>query len=159
MTKNRSTAQSWKKSAAKSQDLEVPSGNVCLVKRPDTLKMLLQGGTIPNALMPIIKEHLATGEGTEQAPKDEIIARTLADAGALEGMVEMIDKVVVACVVEPKVLRVPEDEDDRDEDNLYVDEIDFADKVYIFSWAMGGADDLASFREEPREGVGAVPQG
>jgi hypothetical protein len=69
-------------------------------------------------------------------------------------MFEMADAATVYCVVEPIILPVPVPDPDsgetpeRDEDALYVDEIDVDDKLYIMSHALSGVRDLEQFRAE-----------
>jgi hypothetical protein len=42
----------------------------------------------------------------------------------------------------------PENAEDREEGAIYTDMIDETDKIFIFSFAMGGTEDLATFREK-----------
>ena len=78
-------------------------------------------------------------------------------------MFQIIDKVVVAALVKPKVLERPKNSKDRVEGKLYVDGIPQSDRTEIFNSA---AEDMSSFLglgsgQEPNVGVvetGAVVQ-
>jgi hypothetical protein len=142
------TATAWK--SGKTYELEVPSGNVCLVKKPDGLKAFLASGTIPNSLMPLVQEALDNDAKDGQIDMKAI----LTDPEKINDLIAMVDSITVNVVVEPKVHPVPVRSDsgpipldERDEELLYVDEVDLEDKMFILNWAMGGVNDLAQFRE------------
>lgn len=132
------TAQQWKK-ASQGVPLEVPSGNTALVRNPG-MQIFMQRGLIPNSLMPIVRQAMS-GKPLDLKAEDMTEQH-------LEDMLALFDAVTVYCVVEPKVLAVPADGEERAEDVLYVDEVDFDDKQFIFQWAVGGTKDLEKFREE-----------
>jgi len=69
----------------------------------------------------------------------------------------LVDKIVCSVLVEPVVLPVPEDEEDRTDDQLYVDEVSVDDKLHIFGFAVGGADELQPFPEQQGAGVEHPP--
>lgn len=158
-----STAAAWKQSS-QGVDLEVPSGNVCKA-RPVGMQVFLERGMIPNSLMPIVRQAL---KGEEPEIKmDDINEEQITE------MMALFDAVTVYCVVEPKVHRVPRytDKDaeegrcqqdqvgtsvpieERDGGKLFVDEVDFEDKQFIFQWVVGGTRDLERFREEQGAGM------
>jgi hypothetical protein len=63
----------------------------------------------------------------------------------------------VFCVIEPTVNPLPENEADRKQELLYVDEVDLDDKFYIMAFALGGTRDLEGFREATGSGVANLP--
>lgn len=151
------SASEWKKKAA-GHELEVPSGNVALVKRVG-LQAFVKQGVIPNSLMPMINKAIKTGEFDVKEELGEV------DAEKINDILRLYDVVVVECVVQPRVLPAPvftaetaESEDyigevipfsmREDTDDLYVDEVDFNDKVFIFQWVVGGTSDVEAFRAE-----------
>jgi len=142
------------KTQAKGHPLEVRSGNVALVRRPG-IQVFIKSGMVPNSLMPIIQKALAAGEKAKDLDFSEIAE----DAKKLEDVLDLVDKVTCYCVIEPKVLPVPENVEDRDEEALYVDEVNFDDKVFIYQYAVGGTADLESFRAEQARLMGSVPDG
>lgn len=177
-TKTVATAKTWKKQTG--TDLELPSGNVCRVKRPG-MEKLLGLGILPDSLTPLAMEAVQRAEtGRPQdhkKPGDEeidpkLMQKFLEEEGAVEAIFSSFDRVTALCVVEPKVLwhlrdtgekndkgkpvyeEIPEDE--RDEDILYTDEVDLDDKTFIFQFVVGGTSDLEEFRKEQPDDVATV---
>lgn len=151
-----STTADWKQSA-QGVDLEVPSGNICKA-RPAGMQVFMERGVIPNSLMQFVRQALKGEEPEIKA--DEITEDQLRD------MMELFDAVTVYCVIEPKVSKVPRDDDgnpiplsERDQDKLFVDEVDFEDKQFIFQWVVGGTRDLERFREEQSASLERVRPG
>jgi hypothetical protein len=158
------SAKDWK-AKTKGTELEVPSGNVCLVRMVG-MDVFLKKGMVPNSLLPIISK--AVGEGRPMQQGDiEITEQTLHD------MLDMFDAVVCEVVIAPEVSPAPvypedwEDEDlrghvipigspDRDDDHLYVDEVDMEDKQFIFQFVVGGTRDLEQFRKQSGTALAGV---
>jgi hypothetical protein len=157
-TKQVTPASTWRKAAKEGPaPLELPSGNVALVRIPGPQAFLTEG-IIPNALLPIIQEVIDEAQkGKQMTPKqEESIADMMRDPEKLRQVFEMADAVTLYCVVEPEVLPTPEDESEKDPELLYVDEVDLDDKLFIFHVAMGGSKDLETFRPESLSDVGGV---
>lgn len=169
-TSGQSAARQWKR--AKGEEVEVPSGNVALLKRPG-MEAFLAEGLIPDALMPIVQESIRTGQGLPP----EKMAEMSEDLTVVGSMLDAMDRVVVRVVIEPKVLwhkRIVVDgegapvlkdgkeqtevipESERDDDLLYTDDVDMEDKTFIFNYAVGGTRDLERFREEASASLVAV---
>lgn len=150
----------WKKKSGPTP-LDLPSGNTCLVQ-PVGMDAFLKQGFIPNSLLGIVQKALAAGEAQklDEINTDEMMAQALQDPEKLQGIFDVADSVTVYCVVEPRVYPVPTDTTvPREEDKLYVDEIDMDDKLFIFNFAVGGSRDLEAFRQGTTVGVGSVPVG
>lgn len=155
-------AKQWKgKSQRKAQDLTLPSGNEAVIRRVP-MESLLSSGVIPNSLIEIITSQLSKNGGDKpmtEAEKEKLMASQLEsikeDPTRLADLVKMTDNVCLAIVIEPAVHPVPEDEKERDEDLLYVDEVTMEDKMFMFSVAVGGNEDLEQFRESVRSDVDA----
>ena len=176
----RSTAREWK-SRAVGQDLRLPSGVVVLVKRLGP-QAFLSEGFVPDSLAPIIQEAIREGKGLPPEKQKELGS----DPRQIADMMSMMDRVLVKSVVEPAVHFLPpcvsqktgqvcgEDplasihqdakasgwhvyvEGDKDDDLVYVDEVDFEDKSFIFQYVMGGTSDLERFRKEQASDVESV---
>lgn len=172
--KDQSRARTWKRN--KGEDLELPSGNTALVKRPGPAALMTQG-LLPDELTPIVQEAIRSGKGMKPEKQADLVSDPEKVAAMLEGM----DKMMCVVVVEPKVRfhkyqdsdvlnpevldgKVTEDmvgkeipEDERDEDEfIYTDEVDFEDKMFIFNFAVGGTRDHTRFREELTAGMGDI---
>lgn len=152
------TAKAWKQ-RSEATDLKVPSGNVCLARMAD-MRSLMQSGQIPNPLMPIVSQALKSG-------KEPDLKKMATDPKKIQSVLELIDNVVISVVVEPKVLPLPREENpqdekydkdfERDEDDLYVDQVAFDDKIFVFQWAIGGTRDLERFRAEFAQSLDNLP--
>lgn len=158
------SAKAWKKANAE-MELELPSGNVCLVKRPG-LPQLLSAKVLPDILTPIAEKAMTAGRGGV-VPTDASINKEIEDIssqpGGMEEIMNSFGRVTAYVVVEPKVLyyqRQKEDdtweeipEDERDEDVLYTDYVDIQDQAFIFNFVVGGTTDLVEFRKQFGESV------
>ena len=161
----------WKRK--RGEDLELPSGNVALVKRPG-MEAFLREGMIPDSLMPIVNEAITKGKGLPP----EKLAEMSKDMGTVLEMMDSMDRVVCNVVIEPAVryhkvlmpdlmpggrladsgLNVGDEipEGAREDEYVYTDDIDFEDKAFIFNSAVGGTRDLERFRTEAKASVDAV---
>lgn len=169
-------------------DLELPSGELCQVKRPgvqglikagvlhslDTLTSIVQTETIPNA------------EG-KPLPKASSVEAVMADPEKFGMMISQVDKIVSYVVVQPSI-RVPKvTQDDIDaprssfeitdldreltdaerdalieshpSDLIFTDWIDEIDKMFIMQFAVGGSASLAKFREDTQASLGSLHSG
>jgi len=156
-------ASTWKKKTVGGTLLSVPSGNTALVRAPG-MQVFLQQGVIPNGLMSIVKESMDKGK----APVEKTLSSMMDDPEKLQEIVQLADAVVVYCCIDPAVYAPPKDEEGtpvpftdprREGDKLYVDEVDFNDKMFIFNFAVGGSSNLEKFREELELDVPDVSQG
>lgn len=167
--------KTWKKGGG-SFDLDLPSGERCRVKRPG-IQGLIKAGILQSidSLTAIVQtETIPKAEGKPAVDVKDI----LADEQKFSKMLEMVDKIVCEVVLEPKVLptlvqafdqdgetlvgddgealmREIED-DERDEDSIYVDYIDTEDKMFIMNFVVGGSKDLAQFRQKSKDAMGSL---
>lgn len=153
------TASQWK-NQVKAHPVQVPSGNTCLMRKVG-LQVFVSQGMIPNSLMPIVQAAITKGQPPSQKDLEKLPSETL-----MNDMIDLIDKVTLFCVMEPRVHSVPIDDNRqiipigdprRHSDVLYVDEVDLEDKMFIFNVAVGGTTDLERFRQESSAHVEAVP--
>lgn len=151
-------------------DLEVPSGQLCQVRRPG-IPGLVKAGVLDSldALTGIVQtdhiERVKSGKG--EIDKVDVAALA-ADKEKLLEALELSDKVVEYVVLQPSVLRpvvrdeagepvkpeVPLPEKDRVPGQVYTDMVDLMDKMFIFQFVVGGVRDLETFRKEFGEVVG-----
>lgn len=141
--------QDFKKKAGTNQLIELPSGLFIKVRRV-TLQALLTRGKVPNSLLDIVRKAVDEGE----TPEENSFGKDL-DIDQLTEMMDLVDVVTCDSAREPRIYAIPEDEE-REEDVLYVDELDTEDKMYIFRWAVQGVSDLESFRKQSDSGLGGV---
>jgi len=158
------SAAAWKKGKVEGLLVRVPSGNTAKIRTPG-MEVFLQNGVIPNALIPIVQKAMKSGK----EPTDEELAEMLnADDGkGLDNIIDLAESVLVNCCIDPVVEippvddageRIPIGDPRRDENVLYADEVDFADKMFIFSVATGGTSNLERFREQSGLDVAMVSE-
>lgn len=176
------SAKQWKGRRPKvGTDLELPSGNVALVKPLDPTDFLTSG-MIPDPLSAIIHKAINSTKGLPPSALEKI-SNSREDLAAT---LEMFDRVLTHVVIKPVVEMPPAcdvavngepceeyanaevhkdthksgrhryHEGPRDEETLYADEVDFQDKMFIFQWVLGGTRDLEQFRKEQAASVDAV---
>jgi hypothetical protein len=102
------SSKNWKKRTG-GHELTLPSGNVCLVKRPGMQKLMAMG-IMPDSLTPIAMKHIAAAESGGRPIKDddkrieqELLEAVISDPTQLNELMQTFDKVVAECVVSPKV--------------------------------------------------------
>lgn len=126
--------------------IELPSGAYMRVKRVG-MQALIASGIMPNSLMEIAQLAAAKGgEHLAMTPAD--MSAMLNDTDELNKLTKFIDDVTVAIAYDPKVHLVPDNELERDDNLLYVDELDPEDKMFLFGLCTDGTMDVAKFRGE-----------
>lgn len=152
------STKEWKKSSgAEAAPITVPSGNVALVRNPG-MKLFLKEGMIPNSLLTIVQTSIDANQGKTMANVQQDL-KANATPEQMQDILKLMDAVTIYCVVEPKVAPVPLVGEERDEDILYVDEVDLEDKMFIMQYAVGGTKDLERFRVELASVVEPTGQG
>lgn len=142
-------------------DLEVPSGQLCLARRPG-LNGLLKAGVLHDIdpLLPLVDDHVARVEGRQKTEEEmerdqnKQLMEIFKDPSKFETIEHMIDRVVCYVVIKPEIEMSPNDITTRKPDVIYADMVDLMDKMFILDWCLGGAADVASFREKFSETLG-----
>lgn len=125
--------------------IELPSGFVMKFKNPGGMSVFMKAGLIPNSLMGVIQKSIDSGKDPDMS---EIVKDGQVDMEMANDMIEMMRNLFIQAAVDPQVHPIPEDESDRDDDLLYVDEVDEEDVMFIFQWLTGGTTNVAQFRRE-----------
>jgi hypothetical protein len=166
-SKKISSAKDFKKKKA-AMELLLPSGETCLARRPG-IQAFFAAGIIPNSLMGIMTKAME-GKDIQDATLQKELGNILAEPEKLQEMFHLMDNITIYCVVEPAVRSDRWTNDDvtaglaskaqvgtviphsvRDEELLYIDEVDDDDKNFVFNWAVGGTSDLEQFRVEQNQ--------
>lgn len=141
------------------EDVTVPSGQTCLVRRPG-MEGLMKAGILHNvdSLSQVVNEkHLKRVDGKTT---DEInMSSLMADEEGMAEVLHVMDKVICHVVVKPEVHMTPGDVTRRVQGVVYADMIDLVDKMHLFNFAVGGTRDLESFRRGLDEAVGSLEAG
>lgn len=159
--RNKKYGAKWKARAGEAEeDLTVPSGELCRVRRPGA-EGLLRAGVLKQAdfLTPEASKAIGRAQGKEMSEAQiaaQVQKMISEDEDGLDKLMGFIDKIVVYCVVEPKILPSPAIDATRDPENVYADDIDLDDKMFIVNFAVGGTRDLATFREQSDRALAGV---
>lgn len=150
--KQPTAVSTWKKQA-QSPVLVLPSGNAMRVRKIG-LTALMKTGIMPNSLMSFAEKAVKKGKKEEMTEQDMLAV--LQDDKQIAEIAKFMDEVTILCAEEPEVHRVPEAGVERQDDLLYVDEIDEEDKSFLFQAVMGGTTDVETFRAEHAGNVAAL---
>ena len=138
------------------EDLTFPSGQLALVRRPG-LEGLLKEGVLNNldTLSPFIEEHAAKANG-KVVKKGPSVTELMKNPEAVEQMIHVLDRIVCACVVKPRIEMTPNDPTRRKHGVVYCDMVDLDDKLFLFNYVVGGTRDLERFRQESADALGGL---
>ena len=146
----------WVSSGNGLQDLTVPSGQTCLVRRPGVEGLLTENVLFEtDFLSTIIQDNITLAE-KGVAPKEVDLRELTKDPKKMAELVFTVDKIVCAVVVKPVVKRVPDNPLNRQNGVVYTDMIDLTDKLFIVDFALGGSGALETFPEKSTASVGGV---
>lgn len=160
---------------ADTTELLLPSGNTCLVKRPG-VQGLIKAGLLDSldSLTAIVQvDHIDANDPRKMA---EAVNKMTADPSRITEALDVVDKALCFAVVAPKVFRpirtdeadkpilldgkeIPLEDEERDAERIYTDEVDEEDKMFVFQFLVGGTRDVETFRAESKAMLGGVPAG
>ena len=140
----------WKKNS--NPLMELPSGMTVKVMLRPNMQIFMKAGIIPNSLMSIIQSAIKSGTAPD-------VSEMSIDEEKMDDMFRMMDNIVCFVVQEPEIQPTPQDDEPRDEETLYVDELELTDRQFIFQWAVGGTRDLERFRSEQQRGLDGIRGG
>lgn len=148
-------ATTWTSPEGEMTDLTVPSGQLCLARRPG-VQGLMKAGILHDldSLSGIVdKQHIKRVEGK---PDQVDVASIMNDPRQLEAVMHTVDRVVCYVVVKPQILMTPNDPTSRVPGRVYADMVDLMDKMFILNFAVGGVRGLEPFREQFEEAMGGL---
>ncbi len=121
--------------AQRLHEMTLPKSGLTMYLRDASITDLMLLGKLPKSLL-----NLIVAEGENSAAVD------LSKLSGLDGFGELVDGVVMACVVEPPIAET------GDDDHLGIYEIPGDDRMTIFEWANREVAPLAAqFRPAPGE--------
>lgn len=116
------------------EEVTLPSGKTVGVRQFDVISILTEDGEVPTVLRPVIDNMIMQTESGQQAEEMKM------DSEAFASMGRLFDRLIDACWVAPKLVETREQV--LAGEGITKDMIGFNDKVYLFSWAMGGEQQL-----------------
>lgn len=157
-------------------DLTVPSGSLCRVRRPG-VQGLMKIGVLDS--LDQLTSWVAMGPLQPDKPQGGLSAEQILDLASrkddLEAGLALVDKVVEYVVLQPRLLRpirrdehtrepiltedgkeIPLPEADRDPEQIYTDDVDMEDRMFILQFCVGGSSDLERFRKEWEGSMGSL---
>ena len=154
------SSKNWKK--AKGEELTLPSGNVCLIKRPG-MEKLFAAGVLPDELTKIALESIdvaqSGGKPQDNLPKGgtplemdpELLKKFMESEDAITDIFASFDRITEMCVISPEVrwhMRKQTDDTGHwvvdDKGKVQYEEIPFSERLSD----EHEADD-PNYREEP----------
>jgi hypothetical protein len=179
------SAREWKgRIEVEGTELLLPSDNTALVRQISPTAFL-QSGFMPDPLTAIVRQAINTKQGLPPKAMKDLSE----DPEKIGAAMETFDRVLTFVVIEPIISMPPAcdieikgetcgqyvnadvhkdpaksgkhqyHEGKRNPDILYADQVDMADKMFIFQWALGGTRDIAKFREQQQQSVDNVSDG
>lgn len=144
------------------EDLECPSGQLCLVRRIDIMKLIADGTLDKTEMLTSLvdQKHVSKkakggiASAKSQQMNSELAAmRMLKDPEKVAELMHTVNSVVCATVVKPELKMPPEDDSERESSTIYIDQVDLNDRMFIMQYAFAGHRDVARFRREFDESV------
>lgn len=143
------SAATWRKNNSEVFTLTLSSGNVVDLV-PVQLDQLILSGRIPHLLAPLAAKTLW------QDPEKTDLEVSL-DPENTKRYMELVDVVVPSAVVSPKIrIRHLEETKTLEEDELWLDELTFIEKVEIFKLAVQPSEVLRHFRKQQERALESV---
>jgi hypothetical protein len=145
---------------AKSNDYKKPF-DYTLESNPDQtvlLRRLDMGDLLKLGIaeeLDFMSKALMTQDSPEDQKAKEAVTSAIVSADNFGRMEKMINAVVVAGVLQPKLHEPPRDENARQAGLVYADSIPFSDRLELFS-VIFETEGLSTFRQEQETGVGNV---
>jgi hypothetical protein len=143
-----SDVSQFKKRGGSGSIVTLPSGLNAKI-RIRGMETFLKSGMIPNSLMGVVQTALEKNDPSSKKvedSQDDALQKLMEEPDKINDLLTLVDSVTIDCFVQPRVYPVPDNQEELDDAKLYVDVLDFEDKMFVFSVAVGGTKDLETFR-------------
>lgn len=135
-------------------DLQVPSGQICQVRRPGVEGLVRMGllDKVDSLTGIVDQKHIKRVKGQKVIDEKSLMS----DPEALLQAMSTIDKVLCHVVVQPRIERPVVEVDGKEHELpeseyvagvVYTSMVGIEDKMFIFNYAVGGSKDLEKFRQ------------
>lgn len=150
------TAWGAEDSAGALVDLDLPSGQRCLVQRPGPQGLMAAGLLNDLDMLSTVLPKVMGGKGKKD---DFDAAELMRNPAMIAQAMKLVDRVIVHVVQKPVLTPEPDDPADKERGKIYPSSISMEDKTFIFNWAVGGTRDLKRFRQQYEASVADVDTG
>jgi len=118
------------------------------LRKPDLIGLIGKNGSVPDLLSQYVTQEISGKKRKKSGGEIEITGENFPQ------LMEMMDMICIAAFIEPKLAAI-EEPDGR---HIPAAWIDFNDKSFVFSWALGTEYVPAErFRGQPGGDVGTLP--
>lgn len=146
------------------EPLALPSGAEIMVRRVPLLTML-RHTDIPHPIQIIVNKMIAdTDKAKRGGANTDTTAiqdryKTQITAAIMEDPIDTMSQVggvtLMLCSVDPQFVKGEAQTDDQ----VSLDDVEIADKIFVFNWLAGTTMDVSSFRGFPAQALAAAPDG
>lgn len=137
----------WRKVREEGYFVQLPSSLSWVKLRPVAIDALMISGRIPDLLTPLASSHLWAPRWIAQDEAKQLMA----EAKSAREYTELISIIVRAAMLEPKIVDVPQADDE-----ITLDDLDIHDKFNIFNLMTQPLGWLRRFRDEQSADVEPV---
>jgi hypothetical protein len=139
----------------KEYDVRLPSGSVVRLRVLNRARLVeLNIMEMLDSFTPELLKSLSVGQVSDEQTT-QALNEAMLDTKRREALLNPVNRVVLAAVVQPKVVYVG----DTDETQINVHDVELEDRLAIFGVAFADqVDELKSVHAEPENGVGDVPE-
>lgn len=142
MDTNKYAANGWKKK--KKSTFEIQLDDQLVLVRRLGIPEIVQAGLVAE-LDTFTPQLLPDGRLNPDEKPENVILGALRDKEKFQKLERTINRVVLMCVIAPRIHPAPEHGVERDEELIYVDEIDFNDRMEIFNKCFVGMGNMSQF--------------
>jgi hypothetical protein len=155
-------AQRWKKPDERTVEITLPSGNEAVIRMMTLDEMIVEGGSLLAVHSAVVMRLLKTfdkgmPQSTESIQPDELEAEQAAFLFGCVGDIQTLaGPVCRMAFVSPRIVEA----DPRpEEDEITLDELTQADRLFVFGRVTGVGEEMLSFFPPPDGGGDAGPGG
>lgn len=146
------SSEAWKSPRKVGFLLQLPSGNVCRIRRTLSMLEMIKNGSIPNPLRENVEAMIGRGDLA-------LDTRSLPAEAKVQAL-DLIDQTVVAAVVDPRVLVPPEGVNPEvyqaPPGAISIMDLTIEDRLFICTVAQGGSADVSKFLAQQDQFVESV---
>lgn len=166
MTENKYAVTGWAVQGDQQYDLQLPSGQLCLVRKLEMERIVELGimDALDTFTNQIPMDNKKKSKKVQEGDEARAFMDMLKNKEAFAKLQNTVNTVVMDCVVQPKIHALPETNPDgdelepRDPTAVYIDALKFSDKMAIFQDVFDGMGEMSAFRPGQTDPVGTMAE-